>query len=167
MGGGIEQRKLAENGARIAQENESKATEYAAKAAKNYEMARRAVRQMLTRVADEQLVKTPETKEVRRRLLKDATLFYTELLQLNPEDVNVPRCGESTKDCRCSMKHVPITTMRSTLGRRIADFHRALAHLYVNCPDVAKRDLRHAVVTHVEEALRLRPEITHATMILG
>ena len=52
---------------------------------KNYLRAREAVKQMLTRVADEAGA-IPEMKEIRRRLLEDAAAFYTELLKLNPRD---------------------------------------------------------------------------------
>lgn len=76
----------AEDNAAKARDNAAKAQENAAKAEKNYAMALNAVKQMLTRVADEKVARIPEMKEVRRRLLEDAVAFYTELLKNNPRD---------------------------------------------------------------------------------
>ena len=52
----------------------------------NYVRAREAVKQMLTRVADEELAAIPEMAEVRLRLMRDALQFYDELIKLNPDD---------------------------------------------------------------------------------
>ena len=52
----------------------------------NYVRAREAVKQMLTRVADEELAAIPEMTEVRLHLMRDAQLFYDELIKLNPVD---------------------------------------------------------------------------------
>ncbi len=52
----------------------------------NYVRAREAVKQLLTRVADEELAAIPEMSEVRQKLMEDARLFYDELIKLNPDD---------------------------------------------------------------------------------
>jgi serine/threonine-protein kinase len=51
----------------------------------NYLKAREAVQHMLTRVAGQQL-RTASPVELRRKLLEDAIVFYTQLLELNPRD---------------------------------------------------------------------------------
>ncbi len=56
------------------------------RAAEHYRRARAAVRQMLTRVATDEVGRIPQMKEVRRKLLEDAIAFYTELLKLDHRD---------------------------------------------------------------------------------
>ena len=89
----------------VAVSNAAKSEANAARARKNYEKAREAVRHMLTRVADEALAAIPEMKEVRRQLLQDAATFYTELLKLNPR---IPRrflnVAESTICCNSTTR---------------------------------------------------------------
>jgi tetratricopeptide (TPR) repeat protein len=41
---------------------------------------------MLTGVADERVAAIPQMREVRQSLLKDAAAFYTDLIELNPDD---------------------------------------------------------------------------------
>ena len=76
----------AEDNAKEARQNAAKAQKVATQAQANYETARKAVKQMLTRVGDELLVTIPEMKDVRRSLLEDAAAFYSELMTLNPGD---------------------------------------------------------------------------------
>jgi serine/threonine protein kinase/Tfp pilus assembly protein PilF len=55
----------------------------------NYSTAREAVKQRLTRVANEKLEAIREMKDLRRQLLSDAAEFYTTLIDLNPTDARV------------------------------------------------------------------------------
>src|SRR5262249_24419857 len=52
----------------------------------NLQMAREAVDQMLTQVADKDLVNVPQMEPLRRVLLEKALLFYQRFLQGNPDD---------------------------------------------------------------------------------
>lgn len=134
------------------------AAENAARAQTNYEVARKAVKQMLTRVADEEVAQFPEMKEVRQGLLEDAAAFYTELLELNPGDAVV----------FCERGHV--YSCLQQYGKAGADFRKAVElepddpalqfalawHLY-HCPDVAYRDQRRAL-EHAKRAVALDPQ---------
>jgi eukaryotic-like serine/threonine-protein kinase len=55
----------------------------------NFERARRAVKQMLTRVAQEELVGIPGMEQVRKALLKDALEFYEQLLAERSTDPEI------------------------------------------------------------------------------
>ncbi len=136
----------------------TKAEENAARAEKNYERAREAVKQMLTRVADEQVGAIPEMKEVRRRLLEDAAAFYTELLKLNPRDavayfergevyMMLARYKEALADFEKAVELDPDN----------AEFHMRLGlFLRQYCPDLAYRDVKHALV-HAKRTVELDP----------
>lgn len=126
-------------------------------ATKNYEEARQAVRQMLTRVADEQVGAIPEMKEIRRRLLEDAVAFYTQLLELNAEDPAVysdraeaytllARYAEARADLKRAVELAPDN----------AAYQFQLGAFLGACPDVAYRDLGRAVV-HTKRAVDLEP----------
>ena len=153
-----EQREIADKQRVLAKQQEERAKENAARAEKNYQTAREAVKQMLTRVADEQVGAIPEMKEVRRRLLEDAAAFYTELLKLNPRDavayfergevyVMLARYKEVLADFE---KAVELNADNAAFHMRLGTFLRKY------CPDVAYRDAKHALV-HAKRAAELDP----------
>jgi tetratricopeptide (TPR) repeat protein len=141
-----------------AEANAKKAEDSAAMAAKNYEAARQAVQHMVTRVADEDLARIPEMKEVRRRLLEDAAGFYTKLTELNPRDPRayyerggvyflLQQYGKVRWDYEKAIE----------LDPNNPEFHGALGGFSGGCPDVAFRDLKCALL-HTNWALRLDPQ---------
>ena len=153
-----EQREIADKQRVLAKQQEERAKENAARAEKNYQTAREAVKQMLTRVADEQVGAIPEMKEVRRRLLEDAAAFYTELLKLNPRDavayfergevyVMLARYKEVLADFE---KAVELNADNAAFHMRLGTFLRNY------CPDVAYRDAKHALV-HAKRTAELDP----------
>ncbi len=124
----------------------------------NYVRAREAVKQMLTRVADEELGRIPEMKDTRLSLLEDAAAFYTKLLELNP------------RDSQAYFERGEVYRMLARYKDALADFDDAIefspdnaafhAHLAVflarKCTDVAYRDPRRALV-HAKRAVELAP----------
>jgi len=152
-----EQRDRATAAEGKAKENAAKAAENAAKAQRNYERAREAVKQMLTRVADEQVGAIPEMKEIRRRLLEDAAAFHTELLKLSPRDpfayfergqvyFMLAKYRAARDDFEKAIE----------LDAENAGFHARLASFLTYCPDVAHRDLKRGLV-HAGRAVELEP----------
>lgn len=152
------QRDIADQNATRAEENAVKAQQNAAKAQKNYETAREAVKQMLTRVADEELVRIPEMKEIRRRLLEDAAAFYTKLLELNPRDSQAYYERARVYELLGEYEKVrPDYEKASQLDPDNAKLHCAIAFFLAQCPDVAYRDGARALV-HAKWAVQLNPD---------
>jgi len=146
-----EQRELAEANAVKAQEN-------ATKAERNYETARQAVDQMLTRVADEQLSRIPEMKEIRRRLLEDAVAFYNELLKLNPRDPRAYFERGRVFDMLQQYDKIKADYERAIqLDPDNAKFHHALARSCRAYREPVFHDLKCASL-HMNWALRLDPQ---------
>ena len=140
-----------------ATQNASKAQENAAKAEKNYEMARAAVRQMLTRVADESVARIPEMKEVRRRLLEDAITFYTELLKLSPRDARAHSELAQVHDMLAQYDKAIANCERAvSLEPQNPQFHAELAGFFLRCPDVVYRDAQRGL-THAKRAVEICP----------
>jgi serine/threonine protein kinase/Flp pilus assembly protein TadD len=152
------QRDIADENARIAEQNAAAAKENAAQAQRNYETAREAVKQMLTRVADEELVRIPEMKEIRRRLLQDAAAFYTKLLELNPRDSQAYYERARVYELLGEYDKVrPDYEKASQLDPDNAKLHCAIAFFLTQCPDVAYRDGARALV-HAKWAVQLNPD---------
>jgi len=123
----------------------------------NYVRAREAVKQMLTRVADEELAVIPEMKEVRKQLLEDAAAFYTELLKLNGRDpmayferghvyALLSQYGKAGADYEKAVELDP--------GN--AQFHYDLSRFLCYCPEHSYHDRPHALV-HAKRAVELAP----------
>ncbi len=141
-----------------AKNNAAKAQDNAAKAQKNYAIAREAVKQMLTRVANEQVAKIPEMKEIRRSLLEDAVAFYTELLKLTPRDpLAYFERGHVYELLAQYDKGRADYEKAIELDPDNPEFHYDLACLCVNCPDVAQRDATHGL-EHAKRAVELQPK---------
>ena len=73
---------------------------------------------MLTRVATEEIDRSPEMRVVRRRLLEDAVTFYTDLLVTDPRDAEVyfergnvyialSRCDDAVRDYETAVEFDP------------------------------------------------------------
>ena len=153
-----ELRAAAEASARDAEASAAEAGQSAARAAKNYQMARRAIRQMVNRVANEQLAKIPEMREVRRRLLEDAADCYTELIKVNPRDpwAYCDRAGVY-RSLRQYDKVRGDYEKACELAPDNGYFHSVLAGFLGTCSDVARRDLPSALL-HASWAVRLAPQ---------
>jgi serine/threonine protein kinase/Flp pilus assembly protein TadD len=137
------------------------------RAAENYEQARKAVDQMLTRVADVELSRVPEMADIRTRLLEDAAAFYTELLKLNPRDAKayfergkvIGLLGNFDK-------------VRADLEKAIelepnnAEYHRTIASFLAFCIDVRFEDAD-AALFHAKLAVRLEPESSSSHHLLA
>jgi serine/threonine protein kinase/tetratricopeptide (TPR) repeat protein len=81
--------KLAEQRLGTEKEERGRAERAWAVAVANLKTTRRAIDQMLTRVADERLMYVPQMEEVRRELLEDALRFYRELERSNSDDPEI------------------------------------------------------------------------------
>ncbi|MHB8955524.1 MAG: protein kinase domain-containing protein [Pirellulaceae bacterium] len=161
------QRADAEANAIRADDNATLARKNAAKAQQNYEAARQAVRQMLTRVADDQVGAIPEMKEIRTRLLEDAAAFYTELLKLNPGDAQSYFERGQVYDMLAQYTNSRADYASAVqLDAKNPQFHRELAWLFSSCTDVAHRDLPRALV-HAKRAVELDPRNREYYTLLG
>ncbi len=145
---------------RLQEESKAKAEAdaHSQRAAENYGRARAAVKQMLTRVATNEVGAIPEMKETRRNLLEDAARFYTELLRLSPADADA---------------HAERGEVYETLGRyddAIANYlkaidlrpgdpalHRRAAVAYGQRQDMQNRD-HFAELAHARRVVELRPD---------
>jgi serine/threonine protein kinase/Flp pilus assembly protein TadD len=153
-----ELRAAAEASAEDAEASAAEAGQSAARAAKNYQMARRAIRQMTARLANEQLAKIPEMREVRRRLLEDAVEFYTTLVKINPDDPGA--YFDRARVYRSLRQYDKVRgdyEKACELAPDNAYFHYALAEFLGTCPDVARQDLQSALL-HARWAVRLAPQ---------
>lgn len=142
----------------IAERNATRADENAARAQTNYETARQAVKQMLTRVADDELARIPEMQTVRRRLLEDAAAYYTELLTRSPRDALAYYERGQVYELLGDYDEVRADYERSIeLDPDNAAFHHALGRFCSDCPDLRFRDLDCARL-HLQWASRLDPQ---------
>jgi len=78
-----------ETARKAAHESYLAAEEQRVRAEDNFQKAREAVNQMLTRVADDVLLELPQTEPVRRALLQDALVFYQGFLRERATDTIV------------------------------------------------------------------------------
>ena len=137
------------------------------RARQNYERARKAVDQMLTRVADAELSRIPEMADIRTRLLEDAAAFYTELLKLNPRDAQA--YFERGKVFGLLGK---FDKVRMDIEKAIdfepnnAEYHRILASFLAFCIDVRFEDAD-AALLHAKWAVRLEPESSSSHHLLA
>src|SRR5438876_377719 len=81
-----EQRALAQTNAADADARRQEAEAARTQAIGNLQKARKAVEQMLTRVAQEKLFNVPQMEPLRKALLEDALKFYQEFLKYKADD---------------------------------------------------------------------------------
>jgi tetratricopeptide (TPR) repeat protein len=121
----------------------------------NYVRAREAVKQMLTRVADNELAAIPEMGEVRKQLMADARLFYDELIKLNPGDAQAYFERAEVRDAL----HDPIVEVIADYEKAIelaplnADYEQRLSHFLRYRGKDKRRALKHA-----QRAVALSPD---------
>jgi tetratricopeptide (TPR) repeat protein/tRNA A-37 threonylcarbamoyl transferase component Bud32 len=141
----------------LAEQRLQDAEEQAQLAQANYVRAREAVKQMLTRVADEELATIPEMKDIRRRLLEDAAAFYTKLLEVNPRDSQAYLERGQVYELLGEYDKVrPDYEKASQLAPDNSEFHHQLAYFLSHVPDTAYRDNERAIL-HMKCAVQLEP----------
>jgi eukaryotic-like serine/threonine-protein kinase len=84
-----QQRRRAENNERLAEEHKAEAERERQRAGANFQTARAAVNELLSRVAQERLANEPRMQVVRRDLLEQALRFHRGFLQAKSENVEV------------------------------------------------------------------------------
>ncbi|XZE17591.1 protein kinase domain-containing protein [Pirellulaceae bacterium SH449] len=137
------------------------------RATENYERARKAVDQMLTRVADTELSRIPEMAEIRTRLLEDATAFYTELLKLNPRDAKAYFERGKVFGLLGKFDKVRLDLEKAIeLEPDNAEYHRTIASFLAFCIDVMFEDADTALL-HAKWAVRLEPESSPCHSLLA
>jgi serine/threonine protein kinase/tetratricopeptide (TPR) repeat protein len=139
------------------------------RAEENYLTARQAVAQMLKQVADEQIAVVPGMRDVREKLLKDALVFYTKLIESSPRDAQayIER-AQVHRSLRMQSEERRDYEKAVELDPDNAAVHAALANCYFWAKKWGKPnrpfDLNLALL-HAQKTLELQPDNGEAIWI--
>jgi serine/threonine protein kinase/tetratricopeptide (TPR) repeat protein len=133
----------------------------------NFDKAMEAAQRMLTRVADEWVVAIPQMMEIRKRLFEDAVAFYTDLIDLNPDDARAYYERGRVYDLLGRYEQARADYERAAaMSPDNVTYHGTLAYSLQDCPDQRLRDKERSL-DHARRMVELQPADAEARGMLA